>query len=71
MIAALIVAAEAGPSKLPFVIVGAALFAFAAIVTVVGLRAETFPATRGARTGLCLVAAVLVATAMVTAVLTS
>jgi hypothetical protein len=68
---ALLAAAEAAPSKTPFVIVGALLFAFAAIVTAVGLRSETFPSSRGARSGLCAVAALLVAAAMVTAVATS
>jgi hypothetical protein len=71
MFAALLAASEAEPSKVPFVIVGLAIVAFAIVVTLAGLRAETFPSTRGARTGVCLVAVLLVATAMVTAVLTS
>jgi hypothetical protein len=72
-IALLILAAEEGaePNKVPFYVAGGLLVLFAVVIAVIGTRgAETFPATKGARTGVCLLAALLVAAAMATAVLT-
>jgi hypothetical protein len=64
-------AVEEHTSKTPFYIAGGALVVFAVIIAAVGTRgAETFPATKGARNGICLLAAVLVAAAMATAVIT-
>jgi hypothetical protein len=71
MFAVLLAAAEAEPSKTPFYIAGAVLVVFALCVSAVGVRSETFPPSRGARTGVMALAAILVAAAMVTAVLTS
>jgi hypothetical protein len=73
MVTALLVlaAAEEHTSKTPFYVAGGLLVAFALIIALVGTRgAETFPATKGARTGVCLLAAVLVAATMATAVIT-
>jgi hypothetical protein len=69
---ALLAAVEADhPSKTPFYIAGALLVLFALSVSAVGVRSETFPPTRAARIGVTAVAALLVAAAMITAVLTS
>jgi hypothetical protein len=71
MIALVLAAAAESTSKTPFYIAGGALVAFAVIMGVLGTRgAETFPATKGARNGVCLLAGVLVAATMATAVLT-
>jgi hypothetical protein len=71
MFAALLAAVEAAPSKTPFYIAGAVLVLFALCVSAVGVRSETFPPSRGARTGLMALTVILVAAAMGTAVLTS
>jgi hypothetical protein len=64
-------AAAAHSSKTPFYVAGGLLVLFALAVSAVGVRgAETFPASRGARTGVCVLAALLVAAAMASAVLT-
>jgi hypothetical protein len=63
--------AEAEPSKAPFYIAGGLLVLFAIVVSTVGIRSETFPPTKGARTLVMGVGAILVAAAMATAVLTS
>jgi hypothetical protein len=69
--ALLVLAAAEHTSKTPFYVAGGALVAFALVISAVGTRgAETFPSSRGARTGFCLLAALLVAAAMATAVLT-
>jgi hypothetical protein len=75
MIAALsfLAAVEEGaePSKTPFYVAGGVLVVFAVVIAIIGTRgAETFPATKGARTAVCALAAVLVAAAMATAVIT-
>ena len=73
MIALVFAAAEAGaePSKTPFYIAGGLLVVFAVVIAAVGTRsAETFPATKGARTAVCALAALLVAAAMAAAVIT-
>jgi hypothetical protein len=58
-------------SKTAFYIAGALLVVFALALSAVGLRSETFPPTKGARVLVSLVAVVLVAAAMTTAVLTA
>jgi hypothetical protein len=68
---AVLAAVEAHPSKVPFYIAGTLLVLFALSVSAVGVRSETFPPSRGARTGLLAVGVVLVAAAMLTAVLTA
>jgi hypothetical protein len=75
MFAALLVLAEASndakPSKTAFYVAGAVLVVFALAVSAAGVRSETFPPSRGARTGLLALAVVLVAAAMLSAVLTA
>lgn len=62
---------EHKPDKTPFYIAGGVLVLFALAISFIGVRgAETFPATKGARTAVCALAAVLVAATMATAVLT-
>jgi hypothetical protein len=64
-------AAEGHSSKTPFYVAGAALVAFAVIISAVGIaRPDTFPPSRGVRTGVSLLAVLLVAAAMATAALT-
>jgi hypothetical protein len=73
MIAFVLAAVEEGvePSKTPFYIAGGALVVFAVLIAAVGTRgAETFPSSKGARNAVCLLAALLVAAAMATAVIT-
>jgi len=63
--------AEEEGSKVPYYIAGGALAAFAVIISAIGIRGhETFPPGKGARTGVMLLAAVLVAATMASAVLT-
>jgi hypothetical protein len=65
-------AAEEHASKTAFYVAGGLLVAFALVISAVGtMGAETFPSSRGVRTGVCLLAGLLVAAAMATAVLTS
>jgi hypothetical protein len=72
MNALLAAAAESEPSKTAFYVCAGVLVAFAIVMTVVGTtRAESFPATLGARRGLCALAALLVAATMASAVLSS
>jgi hypothetical protein len=75
MSAALLVLAEtsakAEPDKVPFYIAGGLLVLFALCVSAAGVRSETFPPSRGARTAVIGLGALLVAAAMLTAVLTS
>jgi hypothetical protein len=71
MFAVLLAAAEAEPSKVPFYICGGLLVLFALVVSAIGIQSETVPPTRGARTALLGLAALLVAAAMLTAVLTA
>jgi hypothetical protein len=75
MIAALsfLAAVEEGvePSKTPFYIAGGVLVLFALLISAIGVRgAETFPSSKGARTAVCALAALLVAATMATAVIT-
>jgi hypothetical protein len=64
-------AVEEHASKTLFYVTGGLLVAFALAVSVVGtMGAETFPASRGARTGVCLLGAVLVAATMAAAIIT-
>jgi hypothetical protein len=65
-------AAESEPSKTPFYVCAGVLVLFAIVMTVVGTtRAGSFPATIGARRGVCALAALLVAATMASAVLSS
>jgi hypothetical protein len=65
-------AIEDEPDKTPFYVAGALLVAFAIVLSVIGLRGgERFPGSKGARNGICALAAVLVAAAMATAVITA
>jgi hypothetical protein len=73
MVTALLVlaAVEEHKSKTAFYVAGGVLVAFALVMSALGTRgAETFPPSKGARTGVCLLAAVLVAATMATAVIT-
>jgi hypothetical protein len=64
-------AADEEHSKTAFYVAGLVLVAWAVIISVVGTRsAETFPPSKGARTAVCALTALLVAAAMATAVLT-
>jgi hypothetical protein len=58
------------PSKTAFYVAGGLLVAFAVIVGVIGIRAEDFPAKKAQARGVMAIAAVLVAAAMASAVLT-
>jgi hypothetical protein len=64
---------EAGhPSKTAFYVVGLGLAAFAVVVSAIGIaRGETFPASPSAARVIMVLATVLVAGAMASAVLTS
>ena len=74
MLQALIMfAAEEGaePSKTPFYIAGGLLAVFAVIISAIGVtRIGTFPSSPGQQRGVMALAALLVAAAMATAVLT-
>jgi hypothetical protein len=62
---------EHKPDKTAFYISAGVLVLFAIVMTIVGTtRAESFPATLGARRALCALAALLVAATMASAVLT-
>jgi hypothetical protein len=68
---ALLLLAEAGPSKTPFFVVGGLLAAWAVFVAFVGITRPDFPGSAAISRGVMAVSAVLVAAAMATAVLTS
>jgi hypothetical protein len=62
---------EHAPDKTAFYVAGGVLVLFALAISAVGVRgAETFPSSKGARTAVCALAAVLVAATMATAVIT-
>jgi hypothetical protein len=62
---------EHKPDKTAFYVAGGALVLFALAISAVGVRGgETFPSSKGARTAVCALAAVLVAATMATAVIT-
>jgi hypothetical protein len=64
-------AEEAEPSKVPFYVAASLLVAYALILSAVGIRRhETFPPSTAVGRGLSLLAVVLVAGAMFTAVIT-
>jgi hypothetical protein len=63
-------AAEEG-SKTPYYVAGAALAAFAVVISLIGIsRHETFPGSKGAERLVIALAAVLVVATMASAVLT-
>jgi hypothetical protein len=63
--------AEEEGSKTPYYIAGGLLAAFAVVISAIGIRGhETFPRSKGARTGVMLLAGALVAATMASAVLT-
>jgi hypothetical protein len=63
---------EHKPDKTAFYIADGVLVLFALAMSAIGVRGgETFPSTKGARTGVCALAALLVAATMATAVLTA
>ena len=71
---ALITAAESGideSSKTAFYICGGLLAAWAVVLSVIGMRSETFPATVGAKRGVIALTLVFVVAAMATAVITA
>jgi hypothetical protein len=58
-------------SKTPFYVAGILLAVFAVVISAIGIRShETFPASNGAKRAVIGLAALLVAAAMATAVLT-
>jgi hypothetical protein len=63
--------AEAGPSKVPFFIVGGGLAAWAVILAALGLSRPDFPGSATAARGVMAISVLLVAGAMVAAVATS
>jgi hypothetical protein len=67
---ALLLAAEE-PSKTPFYIAGGVLVCWAAIVAFVGITQPDFPKNPAGRAGVIALTAVLVASAMATAVITA
>jgi hypothetical protein len=58
-------------SKTAFYICGGLLAAWAVVLSAIGMTQATFPATVGAKRGVILLTAVLVAAAMATAVITA
>jgi hypothetical protein len=62
---------QSEPSKAAFYIAGGLLVALALALSAIGVRSETFPRSRGAQTVVIALAAVLVAAAMLTAVVTA
>jgi hypothetical protein len=69
MVAALLVLAADEADKTPFYIAGILLVVFAVLISLAGLRMDSFPTSKGARNGVCALAAVLVAATMAAAVL--
>jgi hypothetical protein len=59
------------PSKTPFYIGGGILALWAVLLGFIGLRSETFPATKSAARGVMAISALLVAFAVATALITS
>jgi len=64
-------AEEAEPSKLAFYVCGGLLALWAVLVAGFGIRAETFPQSRGQARGVMGVSVLLIAAAMATAVITA
>jgi hypothetical protein len=62
---------EHEPSKTPFYIGGGILALWAVLLGFIGLRSETFPATKSAARGVMAISALLVAFAVATALITS
>jgi hypothetical protein len=67
---ALLLAAEE-PSKTAFYVAGGILTAWAVLVAFVGITQPDFPKNQAGRTGVMLITALLVATAMAMAVITA
>jgi hypothetical protein len=62
---------EEEASKTPYYLAGGLLAGFAVVISAIGIaRHATFPGSKGARNGVMLLAAVLVAVTMASAVLT-
>ena len=66
-----VTSAESEPSKTPFYIAGGLLVALALGLSAIGVRSETFPQSRGQQRAVIALAVILVATAMLTAVITA
>ena len=62
---------EAEPSKTAFYIFGGLLAVWAVVLSGIGMSQATFPATVGAKRGVIVFTALLVAAAMATAVITA
>ena len=69
--ALLVLAAEGGPSKVPFYVAGGALALWAVLLAALGLSRPHFPTAGGAARGVMGLSAVLVVAAMVAAVATA
>jgi hypothetical protein len=63
--------AESEPSKTPFYIAGGLLVVLALALSAIGVRSESFPATKGLQRAVIGLAVILVAAAMSTAVITA
>jgi len=70
LIAAAEHAEHAEPSKTPFYIAGAVLVVWALVVSLVGIKSDSFAASKASGTLIAVVSAVLVAAAMFTSVIT-
>lgn len=70
LIAAAETAEHAEPSKTPFYIAGAVLVVWALVISFIGIKRDSFAASKGVGTAIAAVSAVLVAAAMYTSVIT-
>jgi hypothetical protein len=62
---------EHEPSKTPFYIAGGILALWAVLLGFIGLRSESFPATKGAARGVMAISGLLVVVALAAALITS
>jgi hypothetical protein len=62
---------EHEPSKTPFYIAGGILALWAVLLGFIGLRSESFPATKSAARGVMAISALLVVVALAAALITS
>jgi hypothetical protein len=67
----ILAAEESEPSKAPFYVAGGVLAAWAVLVSAFGIRQAEFPASTTAMRGVIVVSAVLVATTVAMALVTS